>query len=132
MTSYHLHHLIIRIQNKILIYRCFELYATNSNNWAHLHTKSGILKKITNATALANDLFQVSHFSRLTKFHISMIFPGFLKVNFQVFFHYFKILFPSTLNINMCHGLSLLEMHSGGNDQRPRCRPTSLGVLGAW
>ena len=31
----------------------------------------------------------------------------------------------------ICHGLSLLEMHSGGNDQRPRCRPTSLGVLGA-
>ena len=36
------------------------------------------------------------------------------------------------LSGNICHGLSLLEMHLGGNDQRPRCRPTSLGVLGAW
>ena len=27
--------------------------------------------------------------------------------------------------------LSLLEMHSGGNIRRPRCRPFSLGVLGA-
>ena len=27
--------------------------------------------------------------------------------------------------------LSLLEMHSGGNVRRPRCRPFSLGVLGA-
>ena len=33
--------------------------------------------------------------------------------------------------MHMCHGLSLLEMHLGGNDQRPRCCPTSLGVLGA-
>ena len=31
---------------------------------------------------------------------------------------------------HMCHSLSLLEMHSGGNDQRPRCCPTSLDVLG--
>ena len=31
----------------------------------------------------------------------------------------------------ICHGLSLLEMHSGRNDQRPWCRPTSLGILGA-
>ena len=30
----------------------------------------------------------------------------------------------------LCHGLSLLEMHSGGNDQQPWCHPTSLGVLG--
>ena len=27
--------------------------------------------------------------------------------------------------------LSLLEMHSGGNVRRPRCRPSSPGVLGA-
>ena len=27
--------------------------------------------------------------------------------------------------------LSLLEMHSGGNVRRPRCRPFSPGVLGA-
>ena len=27
--------------------------------------------------------------------------------------------------------LSLLEMHSGGNVRRPRCRPSSLGILGA-
>ena len=27
--------------------------------------------------------------------------------------------------------LSLLEMHSGGNVQRPRCRPFSPGILGA-
>ena len=27
--------------------------------------------------------------------------------------------------------LSLLEMHSGGNVQRLRCRPSSPGVLGA-
>ena len=32
---------------------------------------------------------------------------------------------------NICHGLSLLEMHSGGNDQQCQCRPTSLGILGA-
>ena len=31
----------------------------------------------------------------------------------------------------MCHGLSLLEMHLGGNDQWPWCHPTSLGILGA-
>ena len=29
-------------------------------------------------------------------------------------------------DIYMCHGLSLLEMHLGGNDQRPQCRPTLL------
>ena len=34
-------------------------------------------------------------------------------------------------NVYICHGLSLLEMHSGGNDQRPQCCPTSLGILGA-
>ena len=27
--------------------------------------------------------------------------------------------------------LSLLEMHSSGNDQRPLCHPTLLGILGA-
>ena len=27
--------------------------------------------------------------------------------------------------------LSLLEMHSGGNVRQPRCRPYSLGILGA-
>ena len=27
--------------------------------------------------------------------------------------------------------LSLLEMHSGGNVRRPRCHPSSLGILGA-
>ena len=32
---------------------------------------------------------------------------------------------------DICHSLSLLEMHSGGNDQWPLCRPTSLGILGA-
>ena len=32
----------------------------------------------------------------------------------------------------MCYGLSLLEMHSGGNDQWPRCHPTLVGVLGVW
>ena len=35
-------------------------------------------------------------------------------------------------NGNLCvKVLSLLEMHSGGNVWRPRCRPFSTGVLGA-
>ena len=46
---------------------------------------------------------QGSNFFGLTKFHdISMIFPGFLKVNFQLFFSLFlKYDFQVVLNINM-------------------------------
>ena len=42
-----------------------------------------------------------------------------------------SMMLHATIPMYMCHGLSLLEMHLGGNDQRPWCRPTSLGVLGA-
>ena len=44
----------------------------------------------------------------------------------------FHDLFARETNSPICHGLSLLEVHSGGNDQRPRCCPTSLGILGVW
>ena len=39
--------------------------------------------------------------------------------------------FKSTQEITCVTVLSLLEMHSGGNVRRPRCRPFSPGVLGA-
>ena len=47
------------------------------------------------------NILQGSHLSGLTKFHISMIFPGFL-VNFQVFFLLFlKCDFQVVFNINL-------------------------------
>ena len=56
---------------------------------------------------------------------IMLYFPNF---RFSVFhcpvFSYSKVL-------PMCHGLSLLEMHSGRKRPVPWCRPTSLGVPGA-
>ena len=48
------------------------------------------------------------------------------------FTHISKIKELWNFSFDICHGLSLPEMHSGGNDQWPRCHPTSLGILGAW
>ena len=45
--------------------------------------------------------------------------------NWVCSYHYGKV------KHHICHGLSLLEMHAGGNVRRPRCRPTKPGVLGA-
>ena len=78
---------------------------------------------------LCSHIYNVDQWSITSRLEtIMLLIKIYLKHNIFIMIY----LIPGgSLDLHMSHGLSLLEMHSGGNDQRPRCRPTFLGVLGA-
>ena len=69
--------------------RCVTSYLATST------TTTGLLKQKQAQPQCKTSDYQDSHFFRLTKFHD---FSSFFKVNFQVFFHFLKIWFPSCFN----------------------------------